>query len=507
LNGEPHPDRNRGEEQLRTFAKWLLLVPLVMLLVFGCSQLALITGGRLNLAAMASRAAKGYGPWDYLPLRALRRDILAQLRLDKGAEASSLDESAGGGLGEWLAQGESPAAPAPTAGGGHNPPPPTSGPTAADAPTETPSSSSVPTNTPTPTDTPYAPPSATPTPTPTPDSGPPPQPTATSTPTSDEGSGLEWWDGQYAYRKQVAVNTSSKGVPVGYTVALTIGHADLVSQGKAQADGRDVRIVWHGPAGPVELDRVLDDDSAWEGSTTILHFALQEALGPNSEDGRYYLYYGNPQAGAAPADPNRVYWYASTFDSEAALLDWTTYDVEQWTNWKIKGGKLVQYRNAKQDDQLPYINGKLLLTARGQIRDLAVELDFKVGDNDLLAVGLCSADNKPQGFYVAISQDRWFDDDDGPDRVGYWIGESKTGWKEISYSEDQWYPLKVAWTDGSIAALGYQYVAAWDVGPPQASYFCLALNGLEGVSIDNLTIRHYVDPEPTLSLGSEETSP
>ncbi len=505
----------KGEEQLRAFAQWLLVVPLVMVMLLGCGQLALVTANHLRFPALAVSAAEGYGPWDYLPLKAVRDDILAELGLDKGVRPALVDLGDGEEQGGWLAEAASPTAPltgvdppataTPTQAGGDIPrPTATQASSGGSNPTPTATSNStqsVPIYTPTATPAfdyqPTATPSAIPSPTATSGSKPPPDPYPPG----------EWWSAQFAYRVPITISAGAKGVPAGYTVALTFNHAGLVSQGKSRADGNDVRVLWQSPSGWVELDRVLDDDSTWSQSSTTVHFAIREAIGANSSDSRYYLYYGNPSAGTPPTNLNNVYWYASTFDSDAALADWTAYDVKDWTNWRIKDGMLVQYRNAKQDDQLPFINGKLLLTARGPIRDLEVEVDFKVGDNDLLAVGLCSADTNPQGFYLAASQDRWFDSNDGPDQVGYWISADKFTSRRVDYSQDRWYELVVRWTDSMIGVTMNGHSFGWDVGPAQGDYFCLALNALEGVSFDNLFIRLYVDPEPTLSLGVEEMAP
>jgi hypothetical protein len=160
--------------------------------------------------------------------------------------------------------------------------------------------------------------------------------------------------------------------------------------------------------------------------------------------------------------------------------------------------------SGRQTDQLPNINHKLVLTGKPAIKDLLVKFEFLMEQNDLIAVGLCSNDNSPSGFYVGYTKDRWFDDDDVPDRTGYWSGATNTGYSSTNLSLDTVYRVTLAWTSNRISnsfnGMSYQ----WNAGPSSANYFCFAANSMDAV-LDDLLIRNYVDPEPVLSLAGEQT--
>jgi len=63
-----------------------------------------------------------------------------------------------------------------------------------------------------------------------------------------------WWNSTYGYRSPILFS-SSLGLE-NYTINLTFNHASLVSAGKSQADGDDIRIVTNKSGSNVELDRI-----------------------------------------------------------------------------------------------------------------------------------------------------------------------------------------------------------------------------------------------------------
>ncbi|MCA9619909.1 MAG: hypothetical protein KC731_12880, partial [Myxococcales bacterium] len=104
-----------------------------------------------------------------------------------------------------------------------------------------------------------------------------------------------------------------QGVPDGATVRVVLNHATLVADGKALADGNDVRIVFFDDGGSAtELNRVLDRASAWDSTNTNLFFRALPAPAPS---GVYYVYYGNPTPAAPVADPLQVFDYWDDFDT------------------------------------------------------------------------------------------------------------------------------------------------------------------------------------------------
>ncbi len=57
----------------------------------------------------------------------------------------------------------------------------------------------------------------------------------------------EWWDDTYLKRKKITITAGTEQIPSGYSVSVTFDHADMVSEGSAQAGGDDVRVAyWNG---------------------------------------------------------------------------------------------------------------------------------------------------------------------------------------------------------------------------------------------------------------------
>lgn len=492
-----------AEDRLRTFAQWLLVVPVVMIGFFACAQLALYSSDRVTFFKVRSAPSADYRPWKYLPNKSFRENFMSvfddgdnghsgvpkSLESQKPAAwieitptAQHADTDLPTGDSNQRKSGSPTASPLPTIQPTHSPATATSTATELPPPTATPAMS--------PTHTPQK-----------------PTPTPTSAPTATPTSWGDWWDPAYAYRRQLTIVPSSEGLPDGYTLRLAFDHGSLMMDGKARGNGEDVRILYKEPAGWVELDRVIDDDAGWGREDSAIFFPLQVPLDSKEADGSYYLYYGNSNATAPPVDPNRVFWYFSDFATSNALADWTSRDVHEGSEWSISKGGLRQTRNGEQNHTDPQINSKLLLTARSTIRDLDVELDYVGLDNDLTAVGLCTNDESPQGFYIAWSRDHWFDADDQDGRVGYWVDSQHNGFVNISYESENVYEFRARWTsqqiEGSFAGTNFD----WAAGPSSPGSFCFALNAMEGVFLDNLILRRFVNPEPGISLGSEEQRP
>ena len=69
--------------QLREFSQLLLIFPVVILIIFGCSQLALLTSSGIAMAESNSNLSAEYGPWQYLLITGFRSEIIEEIRLDR----------------------------------------------------------------------------------------------------------------------------------------------------------------------------------------------------------------------------------------------------------------------------------------------------------------------------------------------------------------------------------------------------------------------------------------
>jgi signal peptidase I len=129
-----------------------------------------------------------------------------------------------------------------------------------------------------------------------------------------EWAGPQWWDPAYTFRQPINIDTGIAAAPGEYSVPLDVDHASLVALGLSQLGGTDARVVrWDGAAW-TELDRVLGDAEGWNDAATTLWFRTVDAIAAD-DTSTYWLYFGNPTAGAPPEDPENVWLLTEDFES------------------------------------------------------------------------------------------------------------------------------------------------------------------------------------------------
>jgi len=149
-----------------------------------------------------------------------------------------------------------------------------------------------------------------------------------------------WWSCDWSRRMQIAVHTTGE-LFSGYSMKVSFDHAAMVAAGLSLAGGQDVRVMHRVGSDWTEVDRVLDPVSSWSQAQTTLWFATQAEIGANGTDSGYFLYYGNPAAGPAPADESKVFHFADLFDR----ADSTTVG-NGWTVMEEGGTKVNLTGNA-----------------------------------------------------------------------------------------------------------------------------------------------------------------
>lgn len=108
-----------------------------------------------------------------------------------------------------------------------------------------------------------------------------------------------WWDDAFAFRSVLTyTNEGDAALPAGTAVAVAFDHAAQVELGRSLASGDDVRVVRDDGGEPVELSRT--SESGFNLSDTDVLFPLAVDLAPGATTTAYALYWGNPDAAAAP---------------------------------------------------------------------------------------------------------------------------------------------------------------------------------------------------------------
>lgn len=129
-------------------------------------------------------------------------------------------------------------------------------------------------------------------------------------PLSDVNKG----DASAAFQRALTV-TAADAITTSYVIGFPLDTASLVSQGKMRSDLNDLRVF---DPGGTELDRIVDT-----GAPSFVWFAITRDIASGARDG-YSVHYGDPSAGAAPANGSAVFSFYDDFPGSALGPQWVT---------------------------------------------------------------------------------------------------------------------------------------------------------------------------------------
>src|SRR5262245_59893867 len=79
----PRPDQIALQRQGRDLARWLIIVPVVLLLLFSCSHLALLAAPPLPNVDTRSKLQADYRPWLLATIPAINAAIVTEIVQDQ----------------------------------------------------------------------------------------------------------------------------------------------------------------------------------------------------------------------------------------------------------------------------------------------------------------------------------------------------------------------------------------------------------------------------------------
>jgi len=321
-----------------------------------------------------------------------------------------------------------------------------------------------------------------------------------------------WWDAKYHYRKQITIsNNAASTLEEGYSVELIVNTSSLVSASKMVSNGSDLRIVWWNSTASnwVELDRHIIDVNI---DSTQIWFKTQSEISSSEEDSNYFIYYGNPYAQNPPANGSNVYLWFDDFETDTR----SQYSIgKHATNWH-GANAYTNFQYDSENERVTYDTGD---DHTGGIMpdisedDVYAEMKMGVTDyypshttqgilirwqsNDVFyGVKACGGGYTPRMGIVEnsrttdlASNDTAYHPMDGSTfrwGVATWGSNIKMWYGDTTYTYQVW----ASTTDPSISTAGkIDFLAAQSIG-----------------WMDDLLIRKYIDPEPSTSLGGEETT-
>jgi hypothetical protein len=291
-----------------------------------------------------------------------------------------------------------------------------------------------------------------------------------------------------------------------------LNHSSLVGAGKSQADGDDVRILYWsaGSCGWTELDRALDQSSSWGSANTKIWFKLQVGISASSADDDYYLYYGYSGATNPPANKSNVYLYWDDFESYSTGSAPTGWTVISGNHAVVDdgGNKVLRATGSTSGRHAIYKSG---------ISQADICVSARVRTNDVTNVNMgptarASGTIESNSNYYSFHFRRTDNSNHLAEVVnGTWATITSTA---QTVSNNTWYRYDVG-VAGS-ALKGWfnttPQLSATDTSLPGAGSVGLynvfgSVDGADTIDTDDFIARLYVDPEPSVGLGTEEPKP
>ncbi len=324
--------------------------------------------------------------------------------------------------------------------------------------------------------------------------------------------GGEWWNAGYPYRRQLNLTAGATAIPTQYSVRLQLDHGAMVSAAQSLVSGNDLRVAYWNGSGWVELDRVLDDQSAWNNAATQIWFRTQAGIGASSTDDNYYLYYGNGSAGTPPTNWANVFLFYDDFNDGV-------FDGTRWicadpasvapppacTESAVAPGTLSLGGDSAVYAAPAYAFGTDTRW-EGRLR-LATALATTLAYNYLGASDMVNAGNPYQTDWTTL----WVDLFDPWGEVANDGAQSPIG--PLSIASPTSYHVYSLDREGMTSVRFRQDGA--EIGNatgnvPDANLRVLVWNDdamSPGIILDWVRVRRYVTPEPTFTSGSAQLGP
>ncbi len=317
-----------------------------------------------------------------------------------------------------------------------------------------------------------------------------------------------WWNVAYRYRQRLTVTqTNQGGLPAGYSLRATLDAATAVAGGQLQASGDDLRVV--GAAG--ELDRRLVDAGSAQAQ---IWFRTAKPISGSSTD--YWLYFGAPGASSPPArwadmmgaaSASAVYLAADDFESDLAGIYPNGWEGSPAYKVQLDGTNKVLNL-----EKTASAAGDLIFAGNDTWGDVVVEARLKI---------LQAGSGQLQGVFTRVEAATAFS--------ALWFGLSGTQTLEahvstLATTTAPWTPgaAVAQWPLASPAGTGWHSIEVRQLaksasfrfdGTAVGSYTNPGTNMAHGrvglgvgfgathVHWDDVVVRRYVSPEPTVTLG------
>jgi len=298
-------------------------------------------------------------------------------------------------------------------------------------------------------------------------------------------SSQSWLSG-WTYRMPITISNSGSALS-NYQVLVTVDTASLISAEKMSSDCGDIRFT--DSDGVTLLNYWIEPETINTASTRIW---VKVPSIPASSTKTIYMYYGNPSA-TSQSNGDNVFDLFDDFDD----------GVFNTNKWSIKAGTL--------GTDIVEANGVLEVryqSTRGEVASVQSFLyNYRRVNRALVTSTSFPHECSQQNFQSPLDAIQWY----GADSLLTWNEGSCTRTDLSLTKVNTWNKYEVDWVQGKVVFKFNDVVKATHTSniPDEALYLDLVAPSASGgkVVYDWVFVAKYVDPEPTVSLGSEQAIP
>jgi hypothetical protein len=351
-----------------------------------------------------------------------------------------------------------------------------------------------------------------------------------------------WWHPDWGYRKQIIIQENSGRNLSDFQLLLTIDTTSLINEGRMRGDCGDLRFTHYDQATgeEVEIPYYLESGCNSANTNVWIKIPFLPKLGVLTA----YMYYGNPEAtsksnpdsvfelyddftGENYAEPNPQKWetrVVPAYNREACEGDayihnntlkisaggWSRAGVYSLRDFQAKEGWVIEFKHLR-DGKNYY--ARIQFRNSASIFGVVSESKSGIPDFSFDAFDTITA----QGNWYYVTDLSWIKAN-LPETCEIWEGYRvcnqgqwgeyfapytlTTGWHNFKLVMDYHNNRIEGWVDGALKGTS-------DYAGMKAEYykifFWLSCEFKETAVFDDLMVRKYAYPEPTYSIGSEET--
>jgi len=342
-----------------------------------------------------------------------------------------------------------------------------------------------------------------------------------------EYSTYDWWNGSWQYRRPITINnTQLSDELTNFRVKVSINTTELYNANKLRSDCGDVRFTWYNSTSGNEIEISYWNSTVCNISGGNTSYWIKVPEIPASSYTTIFIYYGNSEVTSQSnksavcfgGESEGYCWlYNNDFSNNYTGLDIENVDPSCDFSVSVTNGYLEIITSLSTAGSCP---ARITLTNDKIIDDFYYEYDWEDTDDgtrieSVLDLWRTNSTYNGEGYRAYGST--WYGA--GASSIQVWYNSQ---WVTIAQSNGNFDGIGSGWkhTKGRVNGTSLFWEVSDSIvrthsatdGNYSSGYFAIQPSNYNGGTrgttyyrIDNLKVRDYADPEPTYSIGEEES--